>query len=308
MENHGFGESEYHGNSGPLTVDTSLCGIPPIGESYLKACREAGLSDNPDFNGVTQEGIGNYHINTRNGRRMSASRAYLWPIRKRPNLRIETYAQATRILFEGSQATGIEYVKNGQQYQAQAAKEVILSAGAINSPQLLLLSGIGPTSELSSLGIDVVRDISAVGKNLQDHYGVDHTYLSNQTSLNNQLHSGWSKLWAGMQYGLARRGPLARNINHAGGFFRTRAELERPNMQLYFSPLTYQKDTPGSRPLLNPDPFAAFNIGISQCRPTSRGYLRLKTPDPMAAPEIQPNYLSTEHDLQENLEGVRFFM
>jgi choline dehydrogenase len=306
MENHSLGENDYHGGDGPLYIDATSHGIHPICEDYIKACEEVGLHRNPDFNGATQEGVGNYHINVRNGMRMSASRAYLWPIRRRPNLHIETRAQATRLLFEGRRAVGIEYVKNGETCRAHAANEVILSAGAINSPQLLLLSGIGPVSELSALGINVVHDSPAVGKNLQDHYGVDHTYLSTQPTLNNQLHPWWGKLWAGMQYMLARRGPLTRNINHAGGFFRTRDELTRPNMQLYFSPLSYRKATPGTRPLMNPDPFAAFQIGISQCRPTSRGFLRLKSSDPMAAPEIQPNYLATEHDLQENLEAVKF--
>lgn len=306
MENYSSGENAYHGGDGPLYVNASSDSIHPVCANYIKACEEAGLPRNADFNGETQEGVGGYHINTRNGMRMSASRAYLWPIRKRSNLHIETRAQVTRILFEGTRAVGVEYVKNGQLHSVKAGREVILTAGAINSPQLLLLSGVGPRTELSKLGIDVVHDLSAVGKNLQDHYSVDHTYLSTQPTLNNQLHPWWGKLLAGMEYLITRRGPLARNINHAGGFFRTRAELTRPNMQLYFSPMSYRKAAPGSRPLMNPDPFAAFCIGISQCRPTSRGYLRLKTRDPMMAPEIQPNYLSTDHDLQENLEAVKF--
>jgi choline dehydrogenase len=169
-----------------------------------------------------------------------------------------------------------------------------------------LSSGVGPASDLKELGIDLVHDSPAVGKNLQDHYGIDHCYRSTQPTLNNQLHPWTGKLWAGIKYVLARQGPLARNINHAGGFFRTRAELTRPNMQLYFCPLSYRKVLPGTRPLLNPDPYAAFSIGVSPCRPSSRGYLRLKSRDPMQAPEIQPNYLATEHDQEEVLEGVKF--
>ncbi len=306
MEGHSLGESDWHGGCGPLYVDASPRGLHPMSDLYIKAGREAGLPHNPDFNGVSQEGVGAYHINVRNGRRMSAARAYLWPVRKRRNLHIETRAHATRVLFENKRAIGIEYVKNGEKRSALAAKEVVLAAGAINSPQLLLLSGVGPGSDLSSLDIEVVHDCAAVGRNLQDHYGVDHIYRSTRPTLNNSLHPWWGKLWAGMQYVLARRGPLSRNINHAGGFIRTRAELTRPNMQLYFSPLTYRKALPGTRPLMNPDPYSGFLMGICQCRPTSRGYLRLKSPDPMAAPEIQPNYLATPHDVQENLEGVKF--
>jgi choline dehydrogenase len=306
MEDHSLGESEYHGGGGPLHIDATARGLHPICERYIEACDEAGLARNDDFNGVTQEGAGTYHVTIKNGMRMSAARAYLWPIRKRSNLHIETHAQASRILFVGKKAHGVEYVKHGIRHSASARREVILSAGAINSPQLLLCSGVGPAVDLKDLGIDIVHDSPAVGKNLQDHYSIDHTYRSTQATLNNELNPWTGKLWAGLKYLLARQGPLARNINHAGGFFRTRAELTRPNMQLYFSPMSYRKLPPGVRPLMNPDPYAAFNIGVSPCRPSSRGYLRLKSADPMQAPEIQPNYLATEHDQQEILEGAQF--
>ena len=134
----------------------------------------------------------------------------------------------------------------------------------------------------------------------------DHTYLSIKPTLNTNLHPWWGKLWAGLQYLVAKQGPLTRNINHAGGFFRTRPELTRPNMQLYFSPLSYRQAPAGTRPLLTPDPFAAFSVGISQCHPTSAGYLSLKSSDPLVPPAIHPNYLATERDKQENLEGVKF--
>lgn len=306
MESHSWGESEFHGGDGPLHIDASSQGIHPICENYIAACKEAGLPPNSDFNGQTQEGAGTYHLTVKNGYRMSASRAYLWPIRKRANLHIKTNCLATQILFEGQRASGIKYVRNGQLHTAHASREVIISAGAINTPQLLLLSGIGPASDLSNLGIPLIHNSPAVGNNLQDHYGIDHTYLSTQPTLNNQLHPMSGKIWAGLKYVFTRQGPLARNINHAGGFFRTRPELTRPNIQLYFSPLSYNKTPPGTRPLMNPDPYAAFNIGISQCRPTSTGYLRLRTTDPEVAPEIHPNYLATEHDQNETLAGVKF--
>jgi choline dehydrogenase len=301
-----FERMEGQRGDGPLHVEKSPRGVHPTCENFIEGCRQAGLLTNSDFNGPHQEGAGSYHITVKGGRRMSAARAYLRPSLNRANLHLEKNAHATRIVFDGRRAIGIDYTKGGETRSALAAKEVILSAGAINSPQLLLLSGVGPAGGLSALGIKCVLDAPAVGKNLQDHYGVDHLYGSTQPTLNDQLHPWWGKLWAGMQYVLARRGPLTRNINHAGGFFCTRPELTRPNMQLYFSPMSYQKTLPGTRQLLNPDPFSAFNMGISQCHPTSRGYLRLKSADPMVAPEIQPNYLATEHDRRENLEGVKF--
>ncbi len=306
LESHAWGESAFHGGSGPLHIEVPSRDLHPTCARYIEACEEAGLAYNHDFNGDAQEGVGTYHITVRNGLRMSAARAYLWPARNRGNLEIETHAHVSRLLFEGTRAVGVEYTRNGKARIARAGGEVILSAGAVNSPQLLLQSGVGPAAELSALGIDVVHDSPAVGHHLQDHYGVDHVYRSVVPTLNNQLYPWWGKLWAGMKYILARRGPLALSLNQGGGFFRTRPALTRPNMQLYFSPLSYLKAPPGVRPLMNPDPYPAFQIGISQCRPTSRGYLRLKSPDPLTPPEIQPNYLSTAFDLQENLEAVKF--
>lgn len=306
MEDYSSGASDFHGSGGPLHVDATARGMHPLADSFIKAGVELGVPVNHDFNGASLEGIGPYHLNTRNGLRMSAARAYLKPARNRPNLTIEQNAQVSRVMFDGRRASGLEYVKGGHKYSVRARNEIVLSAGAVNTPQLLLLSGVGPANALQAHGINSVLDSPAVGRNLQDHYGIDHMYRSTRPTLNNRLHPWPGKLWAGMQYVFARRGPLARNINHAGGFVRTRPELERPNIQLYFCPLSYQHIAPGSRPLLNPDPFAAFRIGISQCRPSSRGLLQLKSADPMTAPEIHPNYLATEHDVRETLEGVRF--
>lgn len=306
MERHAWGESAFHGGAGPLRVSAPSADLHPLCRTFLDGGAEAGVPVNPDFNGASQEGVGTYHLTIHNGLRMSASRAYLWPARRRANLRIETGALATRIVFDGRRAVGVEYRKAGRIETAQAAREVIVCAGAVNSPQLLLRSGVGPAAELAALGIAVVIDRPAVGRNLQDHYCVDFIYRSTRPTLNEQLHPLYGKLWAGFKYLTTRRGPLALSLNQAGGFVRTRPDLDRPNIQLYFSPVSYRKAPPGTRPLMNPDPFPAFLTSISQCRPTSRGVLRLASADPTAAPEIQPNYLATEHDLQENLEGVRF--
>jgi len=306
LEHHAWGASEFHGGDGPLHVAAPQADLHPLCATFLTAGEEMGIPRNPDFNGASQEGLGTYHLTIHRGRRMSAARAYLWPARRRANLRIETGAHATRILFEGRRAVGVEYHQDGQTRTAHAAREIVLSAGAVNSPQLLMLSGVGPAADLSALGIDVVLDSAAVGCNLQDHYCVDFIYRATAPTLNQQLHPWWGKLWAGLRYMLARRGPLALSLNQAGGFVRTRPELDRPNMQLYFSPVSYRKAPPGTRPLMNPDPFPAFLTSVSQCRPTSRGTLRLASPDPQTAPAIQPNYLATGHDVRETLEGVRF--
>ena len=306
LEDYGGTSGQASGGNGPLHIDRSSNSLHPLCGAFLQGCEEAGLRRNGDFNGVTQEGAGTYGITVKNGMRMSASRAYLRPALRRACLHVETHAHATRILFEGRKAAGVEYVKGGEPRSARAGKEIILSAGAINSPQLLLLSGIGPAAELSAAGMAVVLDSPTVGRNLQDHYGIDHIYRSTRPTLNNELHAWPGRIRAGLKYLSSRRGPLARNINHAGGFFRTRPDLTRPNMQLYFSPLTYRKAPPGTRPLLNPDPYPGFNIAISQCHPTSTGHVRLKSSDPIAPPAIQPNYLATRHDRDELLDGVKF--
>lgn len=306
METHAWGASAWHGGDGPLHVKAPSAELHPVCGDFLRACDEIGLPRNPDFNGERQEGAGTFHITVRDGMRMSAARAYLWPARRRPNLRIVTDAEATRILFEDRRAVGVEYRRNGRLETARAGAEVVLSAGAVNSPKLLLLSGVGPAAELRALGIEPVVDSPAVGRNLLDHLDVGFIYRSAVPTLNDELHPWWGKLWAGMKYVLARRGPLALSVNQAGAFFRSRPDLARPNIQLYFSPLSYLKAPPGTRPLMNPDPYPAFNLSISPCRPTSRGHLALRSVDPFDPPAIHPGYLDTEHDIQEVLEGLRF--
>ncbi len=306
LEDHAFGASDYHGSGGPVHVSDVSKHVHPLCDVYIKAGQEIGLPFNEDFNGKSQEGVGLYQITTRDGFRMSAARAYLWPARKRNNLQIEIHAHVTRLLFEGTRVVGIEYEQNGVRKEARAGREVILSAGAINSPQILQLSGIGPAPVLSSAGTEVRLDSAAVGQNLRDHLGVDYLYRSRLPTLNNELYPWWGKLFAGMKYVLLRRGPLVLSVNQGGGFFRTRPDLARPNMQLYFSPVSYLKAPPGVRPLMSPDPYAAFFVGISPCQPTSLGYLKIRSNDPMQHPEIRPNYLSTAHDIEEMLDGVRY--
>src|SRR5690606_9671487 len=199
--------------------------VHPLCASYLAAGEAAGLSRNADFNGGTQEGVGIYQITTRGGLRASASTAYLRPAMRRENLSIVTRAMATRILFQGKRAIGVEYRCGGKLWTIYAKKEVILSAGAVNSPQLLQLPQIGDPQLLKSHGIDIVHAAPNVGQNLQDHIGFDYLYRSRVPTLNNLLRPWWGQLALGLRYILARRGPLSLSVNQAGGFFRTRPDL-----------------------------------------------------------------------------------
>jgi len=306
MEDHELGAGPDHGAGGPLRVTDIARAAHPLSHVYVRAGQEAGLSVNPDLNGSTIEGVGLYQINTRGGFRLSAARAYLWPARRRANLRIVTNALATRIRLDGKRAVGIEYRCKNRTVVAGAGRAVILSAGSINSPQLLQLSGIGPVDVLRACGIEVSHESPAVGRNLQDHLCYDHIYRSRQPSLNNDFFPLSGKLKAGLRYLLARQGPLSLSVNQGGGFFRSRPELDRPDIQLYFSPLTYQRTPPGVRALMRPDPFPGFSMSASPCRPTSRGHLQIRSSNPSDAPLIYPNYLSTNRDVEELLAGARF--
>lgn len=300
------GATEWRGGAGPLHVSTMEQDLHPTCQNFIKAGEESGLGYNPDFNAETNEGVGVYQNTAKDGFRMSSARAYLHPARKRSNLTIISQAQATRIMFDGKRATGVEYRQNGQLKQAKAAREVILSAGAINSPQLLQMSGVGPADTLKKHGIDIVHQQVNVGQHLQDHLCIDTIYKAKVRTLNDELRPWYGKLRHGLDYVLRRRGPLSLGVNQAGGFIRTRPELDRPNMQLYFSPVSYTKAPTGKRPLMSPDPFSGVIMGAQPTRPTSRGHLEIQSSDPLDAPAIHPNYLSTNHDLSEMLEGLRF--
>ncbi len=306
MEDHALGAGPFHGAGGPVHVDDIRNAVHPLSHLYVKAGQEAGLKYTPDLNGETIEGVGLYQITTKNGLRWSSARAYLWPAQGRANLRVETGALATRILFEGKRATGIAYRQNGRETKAFAAREVILSGGSINTPQLLQISGVGPADLLKRVGVAVHHESPAVGRYMQDHVCYDYIYRASQPSLNNVLYPWWGKLRVGLQYILTRKGPLSLSVNQGGGYFRSRPDLDRPNIQLYFSPLTYEKALPGVKKLMGPDPFPGFIISVSPTRPTSRGYLEIKSSDPSRAPAIQLNLMSTNHDMQELVEGIRF--
>ncbi len=315
IEDWAGGADAYRGSGGPLAVEGIEDRAHPLCQTYLRAAAEAGIPFNPDYNGARMEGAALYQITTRNGLRASTARCYLRPARGRANLQILTRAQALRIVFDGTRARGLHYLRGGQQHIARARCEVILAAGAINSPQLLQLSGIGPGELLRELGIAVLRDSPQVGRNLQDHLGIDNLYRCRVPTLNQQLGPWWGKLRVGLQYLLRRSGPLSLSVNQGGGFVRTRpdaAESDQPgpdqpgpDQQLYFSPVSYTRAPPGKRPLLRPDPFPGFLLGSNPCRPSSRGHLQIRSPDPLTAPQIHPNYLATAEDRQAMLDGLR---
>ena len=306
IEDTSTGGNAWRGIGGPLHVSDQTSRVHPLTFKYIEACQAVGLPFNADFNGETQEGAGTYQLTVRNGQRLSAARAFLWPAQKRKNLRVESNAFVERIDFEGTRAIGVTYLQRGIRTSVRAASDVILAGGAINSPQLLMLSGVGPAQHLRDLNIDVRINNNHVGQNLEDHVGLNYTYRMKVPTLNDKLRPWWGKLKAGLQYLLLRQGPLSLSINHGGGFFRTSAAHARPNMQLYMQAFSTLLPRAGERPILNPDPFSGLSIGLSNCRPTSRGHIGLRSAAPHDHPKITGNAYSTDHDVQEMLEAVKF--
>jgi choline dehydrogenase len=305
METWQGAASPYRGHSGPVKVSNVSHELHPLCDNFVAAGQELGLPFNGDMNGGSQEGVGFYQLTTHKGQRMSAARAYLWPARARSNLKVIKHAQVTKLLLDGKQVVGVEYEKRGRRTQVHCQQEVILSAGSINTPQIMQLSGIGPEPVLQQVGIDVQHASPAVGQNLQDHLGMDYLYSSKVATLNQQLRPWYGKLWQGLVYSLTRKGPLSLSVNQAGGFVKTQTDLTYPNIQLYFSPVSYTRAPVGQRPLMNPDPFPAFLVGLSNCRPKSRGQVNIQSADPLQAPKIEPNYLSHDDDVAELLAGVK---
>ena len=304
-ETNSDGGDHYRGDSGPLYVNNvsrdyhSLCG------NFIRAAREYGFDYNPDFNGERQEGVGYYQITTKNGRRMSAARAYLHPALKRDNCHLLKNAHVTRILFKNKTAYGVEYHRQGKILLATASREVIVSAGSINSPQLLQLSGIGPQKLLTDLEIPITHASEGVGQNMQDHLCYTHYYRSKVPTLNNQLGPWWGKLLAGIQYLLTRRGVLSLSINQAGGFVKSLPHRSRPNLQFYFAPIAYTTASSDGLAVRGPAAYPGFLNSTGQLRPASRGYLQIDSDDPFKHPKIVPNYYSAEADIEEMLEGAR---
>jgi len=238
--------------------------------------------------------------------RVSSASAYLRPVRGRPNLEVQLQAHVTKVLFSGSRAVGVEYLEGGARRQANARAEVLLAAGAVNSPQLLELSGVGDGALLRQFNIPVIADSPAVGRALQDHLAVSYFFRSRVPTLNDQLAPFLGKVRAALRYALGRRGPLAMSVNQAGAFLRSRSELTRPNLHIYFNPASYSTTTAGPRRrLMNPDPYPGFLMSYNTCRPMSRGSIHIRSSDPLMSPAIVPNSLATDADVRDVYDGAR---
>ncbi|MFK7765398.1 MAG: GMC family oxidoreductase [Roseobacter sp.] len=305
MEDWDGPSSPHRGTGGPVPVHDVSGDVHPLTRVYLKAAQQAGIGLAIDYNGADMEGAGCYQITTKGGFRASTARCYLKPAQRRKNLDVRLNAHVTRIRFDGMRAMGVDYVQHGAVKTIHARAEVVLSGGAINTPQLLQLSGLGPGRILREHDIPVLFDAPHVGQNLQDHLGSDNYYVSTVPTLNQALRPMMGKIKAALQYAFARKGPLSLSLNQGGGFVRLTETSKGPDIQLYFSPVSYTRAEPGTRPLMTPDPFAGFLLGFNPCKPTSRGHVKIASPDPMAAPTLHPNYLDTEHDRHLMIEGTR---
>lgn len=290
---------------GPLHVQDVSDQIHSVNRHFFAAAEELALPRTEDINGSACEGAGVYAINTSRGRRMHSARAFLKPALKRPNVTLMTGAIAERIVFEGRRAAAVQVLRGGRRLTLRAGREIILSAGAVTSPRLLQLSGIGPAELLKSQGIAPLLDAPHVGGNLQDHLGVNYYFKATEPTLNNTLRPLTGKLRAALRYALTRRGPLALSVNQCGGYFRSSPELARPDQQLYFNPVTYTTTPNGKRTVVQPDPFPGFIIGFQPARPSSRGRIDISTADPMAPPRIRPNSLASEGDRAQVVAGGR---
>lgn len=294
--------SAFHGNAGPLYVGDQV-ERNPVSLAMLDACAAAGIPKNDDFNGAEQEGAGLFQVHILNGQRVSSAHAYLKPALKRPNLSVRTHARLTRILFENHTATGIEYHLKGELSRSRARREVLLAAGAFNSPQLLMLSGIGPGAHLQEHGIPVIVDRAQVGSNLQDHLCVPMGWRlkAGAPSYNQQL-LGLKMLGSLWRYLRHKRGPMTMPAADVGIFCKSHPTLSRPDIQFHALPITGDVEQQN----MKPERLPGFTMAPCQLRPESRGTVRLASNNSLAAPVITPNYLSSDQDRQILLAGMRW--
>jgi choline dehydrogenase len=299
LEHAPFGDPAFHGVDGPLWCS-------PIGrkhdliEAVIAGAGELGIPRNDDFNGAEQEGAGYYHLSTKRGWRCSTATAYLKPARSRANLRVETHARATRIVFEGRRADAVAYRCRGEERTARARREILLCAGALQSPQLLQLSGVGAPTLLRRFGIPLVHELGGVGENLQDHLQARVIFQCTlPITTNDDLMSWWRMMKMGVEYVVTRGGPMAIGINQGGIFARAFAGAVTPDVQFHVA--TLSSDMAGSPT----HPFSGFTMSVCQLRPESRGHVRIQSSDPLEPPAMQPNYLSTAKDRSTLVAGIR---
>ena len=299
------GDSQFHGGKGPLLV-SDIGAKHELIEAFIAGAVENGVPRTNDFNGATQEGAGYYQLTTRNGLRCSTAKGYLTEAKRRPNLHIETDAQATGLVMRGKRVVGVNYVQHGQQKTAMAGGEVVLSAGAIQSPQLLQLSGIGPRALLEGLGVPVAHDLPGVGENLQDHLQIRLSYeCTKPITTNDQLNTLFGQAKLGLEWLIHRSGPLAVGINQGGCFMHALRDkhgkpvTKTPDIQFHVS--TLSADMAGGKV----HPYSGFTMSVCQLRPESRGYVRIRSRDALQPPSMQPNYLDTDLDRRTNVAAVR---
>ncbi len=292
------GADEYHGDEGPLSVSNMRI-QRPITDAWVAAAQAAGHKFNPDYNGAEQEGVGFFQLTAKNGRRCSSAVAYLNPVKSRENLKIITHAQVDKVNLDGKRCTGVTYTdRSGTEHVVKANREVVLSGGAINSPQILMVSGIGEAEQLREHGVEVKHDLPGVGKNMQDHLQARLVYKCNEPTLNDEVGSLLGQARIGLKYLMFRAGPMTMAASLATGFLKTRDDLETPDIQFHVQPLSAENPGKGA------DKFSAFTMSVCQLRPESKGEIRLKSKNPRDYPAIIPNYLSTETDCRTIVAGV----
>ena len=293
------GADALHGSGGEWRVEDMRLSWEIL-DAFQDAAAQVGIPKTDDFNRGDNEGCGYFHVNQKRGVRWTTAKAFLRPVMERPNLTVLTHAQATRIRFEGRRALGIELRDRGGAAFVAARREVILAGGAIGSPQLLQLSGVGPGVLLQEFGIAPVHALEGVGANLQDHLQIRMAYkVKNTKTVNERANSLWGRIAMGLEYALFRRGPLTMAPSQLGAFAKSDPALETPNLEYHVQPLSLDKF---GEPL---HPFPAFTASVSNVRPESRGEVRIVSPDPFAAPSIRPNYLSTQADRRVAAEAIR---
>ena len=303
--NERLGGDENHGGDGPLNVSDPR-DTHPISDAVIKAGVEAGLPFNDDVNGASQDGISYFQMTVKNGRRWSLAMAYLRPAMQRANLRVEVHAQAERVTMEGKRAVGVRYTQNGTSIEARALREVILSGGAVNSPQLLELSGIGDPEVLAAAGVPVVHALKGVGANLQDHYVVGTSFRLHGCISVNELSRGWRLVREVARYVTTRRGLLTLSAAHIQAYIRTRPGLSGPDVQYHILPASMDVEALAVTGKLELERQPGLTIAACQLRPESRGSIHIKTAAPMDRPAIRPNYLADASDQATIVAGLRW--
>jgi len=289
---------DWHGVGGPLGV--SLAPPHRLTRAFVQSCQEIGMPHNPDFNGPRQEGAGPYQTTTRNARRCSAAVGYLKPALARGNLKVVTGALVSRIVIENGRAAGVELIEKGRPKLHRAEREVLVTSGAIGSPKLMLLSGLGPADELKAIGVPVVADLPGVGRNLQDHFGVDIVYeLNGPHSLDKYAKPHWM-LWAGLEYAIFRKGPVTSNVVEGGAFWYANRSAATPDLQFHF---LVGAGVEEGVPKIHSG--SGVTLNSYTLRPRARGSVKLRSADIADKPIVDPNFLGDPYDVKTSTEGVR---